>query len=335
MPFLPKFLAKIIAKYDKIWALKIWRFALINPKISIIIPVYNVEKYLKDCLDSCINQTLQDIEIIIIDDCGSDGSMDIARQYALKDNRIKIIKNSQNMGPFATRNYGASQANGEYLLFLDSDDFLDPKACEIALNSAKDGHYDIVTFGSHYWSDEASEFAKFDPISFENGDEFGNWLFRSKNISWNLCFRLIKRDIYLLNLDFLTQGKSRLIMAEDMLAMFAIFSSARCLVFIPDMLYYYRYNPNSSTNDTSVENLKNSIKSFEEVNARMREFALQNRCDKKWQKLYIKLGQHECKLLKRALKIKEGKFGLMDKISAFIDGRLYVLRRKFRVKFGI
>ncbi len=92
-------------------------------KVSIIIPVYNVEKYISQCLESAINQSLKDIEIIIVDDCGSDKSMDIAQEYAKNDNRIKIIKNRQNQGPFTSRNNAVLAANGEYLVFLDSDDF--------------------------------------------------------------------------------------------------------------------------------------------------------------------------------------------------------------------
>ena len=305
-------------------------------KVSIIIPVYNVEKYLRECLDSCINQTLQDIEIIIVDDCGSDNSMDIAKEYAKNDNRIKIIKNSQNQGPFTSRNNAVLVANGEYLVFLDSDDFLDLRACEIAYNASKDGYYDVVTFGSYYWNNNsASVFSEFETSSFDSGDEFGSWLFRSKNISWNIWGRLIKRDIYQANLDFLMSVDARLIMAEDVLAMFVIYHNCQRLNFISDMLYYYRYNPNSSTNDKSIENLKNCIDSFEVVIAKMREFASKNQCDKRWQKLYISLGIHECDILKRRLKIKEGKFGPMDKIGAFIEGRWFVIRRKLRVKFGI
>ena len=120
-----------------------------NPKVSIIIPVYNVEKYIRECLESCINQTLKDIEIIIVDDCGSDKSMDIAKEYAKKDGRIKIIYNKQNQGPFVSRNNAAIKASGEYLLCLDSDDFLDLKACEIAYNATKDGYYDIVKFNAY------------------------------------------------------------------------------------------------------------------------------------------------------------------------------------------
>ncbi|MEE3705473.1 glycosyltransferase [Campylobacter sp. CX2-8023-23] len=304
-------------------------------KISIIIPVYNVEKYIRECLESCINQTLKDIEIIIVDDCGSDKSMDIAKEYAKKDGRVKIIKNRQNQGPFVSRNNAVLAANGEYLVFLDSDDFLDLKACEIAYNATKDGYYDIVTFGSYYWNDGASVFSELKPCSFDSGDEFGNWLFRSKNISWNIWGRLIKKDIYHANLDFLMGINSRLIMAEDVLAMFIIYNNCKRLNFISNMLYYYRYNPSSSTNDKSIENMKSCVRSFEIAIAKMREFALNNKCNKRWQKLYISLGVHECNILKRALKIKESKFGFIDKIIAFVEGRWFVIRRKLRVKFGI
>ncbi|WP_179187390.1 MULTISPECIES: glycosyltransferase family 2 protein [Campylobacter] len=305
-------------------------------KVSIIIPVYNVEKYISQCLDSAINQSLKDIEIIIVDDCGSDNSMDIAKEYAKNDNRIKIIKNSYNQGPFTSRNNAVLAANGEYLVFLDSDDFLDLRACEIAYNATKNGYYDVVTFGSYYWNNNsASVFSEFERSSFDSGDEFASWLFGSKNISWNIWGRLIKRDIYQANLDFLISINSRLIMAEDVLAMFVIYHNCQRLNFISDMLYYYRYNPRSSTNDKSIENLKNCIDSFEMVIGKMREFAGKNPCDKRWQKLYISLGVHECDILKRRLKIKEGKFGLMDKIGAFIEGRWFVIRRKLRVKFGI
>ena len=326
---------QIIAKYGNFRGFGVWRFVLNSVKISIIIPVYNVEKYISQCLDSAINQSLKDIEIIIVDDCGSDKSMDIAQEYAKNDSRIKIIKNSQNMGLFLTRCEGIKSATGEYILNLDSDDFLDLRACEIAYKATKDGYYDIVTFGIYYWNDGASVFSELKPCSFDSGDEFGNWLFRSKNISWNICGRLIKKDIYHANLDFLISINSRLIMAEDVLAMFIIYNNCKRLNFISDMLYYYRYNPSSSTNDKSIENMKSCVTSFEIAIAKMREFALNNKCNKRWQKLYISLGVHECNILKRALKIKESKFGFIDKIIAFVEGRWFVIRRKLRVKFGI
>ncbi|BEK33830.1 hypothetical protein B11447_12720 [Campylobacter jejuni] len=82
------------------------------PKISIILPTFNVEKYITKALESCINQTFKDIEIIVVDDCGSDKSIDIAKEYAKKDERIKIIHNEENLGTFAARNNGVKAAGG-------------------------------------------------------------------------------------------------------------------------------------------------------------------------------------------------------------------------------
>lgn len=93
------------------------------PKISVVIPVYNVEKYLKECLDSIINQTLSDVEIICVDDGSTDSSLEILREYAEKDSRIKIIQ-QENQYAGVARNNGMKVATGEYLHFMDSDDFL-------------------------------------------------------------------------------------------------------------------------------------------------------------------------------------------------------------------
>lgn len=92
-------------------------------KVSVIIPVYNVEPYLKQCMDSVVGQTLKDIEIICVDDGSTDNSLDILREYAAEDSRIQIIE-QKNAGAGAARNNGMRYATGKYLSFLDSDDFL-------------------------------------------------------------------------------------------------------------------------------------------------------------------------------------------------------------------
>ena len=96
-----------------------------NPKVSIIIPIYNVEQYLPKCLDSVINQTYKNLEIICVNDCSLDDSLEICQQYATKDSRIKIIDRKQNGGLSATRNSGLEVASGEYVYFIDSDDYID------------------------------------------------------------------------------------------------------------------------------------------------------------------------------------------------------------------
>ena len=92
------------------------------PKVSVIIPVYNVENYLRQCLDSVVNQTLKEIEIICVDDGSTDDSFDILQEYAEKDARIKVVK-QKNQGVGFSRNKGIKLANGEFVCFLDSDDY--------------------------------------------------------------------------------------------------------------------------------------------------------------------------------------------------------------------
>jgi len=98
--------------------------------ISIIIPVYNVQDYIARCLDSCINQSFSDIEILVVDDCGSDDSVQIAREYAARDSRIQIISNPRNLGTFNARLEGVKHASGAYMMFVDADDYLVSDACE-------------------------------------------------------------------------------------------------------------------------------------------------------------------------------------------------------------
>ena len=122
-------------------------------KISVIVPVYNVEQYLRQCLDSVINQTFKDLEIICVDDCSPDNSAEILKEYAQKDSRIKIITLEKNGGLGNARNVALKQASAEYIMFLDSDDWLELYACELAYNKIKQNNNDFVFF-NFYWATE-------------------------------------------------------------------------------------------------------------------------------------------------------------------------------------
>lgn len=113
-----------------------------KPKISLIIPVFNTEKYLEQCLDSAISQTLSGIEIICIDDGSSDNSLDVLKNYAQKDSRIKVLTQI-NSGQSVARNKGINIAQGEYIAFLDSDDWMKPDMLEKLYNKAKEQGCDI------------------------------------------------------------------------------------------------------------------------------------------------------------------------------------------------
>ena len=102
--------------------------------VSIIVPVYNTEKYLSKCLDSLIKQTYKNLEIILIDDSSTDNSIAICKDYQKKDERIKIYQ-KENGGPASARNYGLEKARGEYILFIDSDDYIDIKAVSLLIDN--------------------------------------------------------------------------------------------------------------------------------------------------------------------------------------------------------
>ncbi len=118
------------------------------PKISIIVPVHNVQEYLHECLDSVLGQTLDGIEVICIDDKSDDASADILREYAKGDSRMRIITHTENMSASRARKDGVAAATAEYILFLDGDDALELDACERLYSSMEDNPVDILHFGT-------------------------------------------------------------------------------------------------------------------------------------------------------------------------------------------
>ena len=128
-----------------------------NTKISVILPVYNVEKYLRQCLDTIIGQTLREIEILCVDDGSTDNSARILEEYAQKDQRVKIYT-QKNAGAGAARNLGLRQASGKYLSFLDSDDFFEPDMLEEAYKQAERYEAEMVVFRSNQYLTEKDEY---------------------------------------------------------------------------------------------------------------------------------------------------------------------------------
>ena len=129
------------------------------PLVSVVIPVYNVEKYLNQCLDSVISQTLTDIEIICVNDSSTDGSLNILEEYAKRDERIKVVT-QPNGGAGAARNRGLSMASGKYLSFLDSDDFFEPDMLELAYKKAEKDKADFVVFNSNQYYTDKGKFVE-------------------------------------------------------------------------------------------------------------------------------------------------------------------------------
>ena len=130
------------------------------PKVSILVPIYNVEKYLNQCIDSLLSQTLKDIEIILLDDGSKDASSKMCDEYATKDKRIKLI-HKENSGYGATMNVGLRVATGEYIGIVESDDWVEPTMFENLYSLAKQHNVDVVKSNFYYyWSkpEEKNEF---------------------------------------------------------------------------------------------------------------------------------------------------------------------------------
>lgn len=210
-------------------------------KLSVIIPVYNVEKYLKRCLDSVINQTLKDIEILCINDGSTDDSLSILEEYKSKDSRIVIIT-QENKGLAATRNVGIENAKGEYLAFVDSDDWINAKFSECLYNSAKENNCDIAV-GNIMRVPNKGKATPF--LQYENTQiyEDTNSKFEICDIP-KMCYvwnRIYKRDqILKYNIRFI-EGK----VYEDVIFSHKALFYLDKLITVPDAIYYYFRHSNS------------------------------------------------------------------------------------------
>ena len=132
-----------------------------QPKISIIIPVYNTEKYLHECLNSVVSQTIKDVEIICIDDGSTDNSYQILQEYAEKDSRFVILQ-QENKGAGAARNKGIEIAKGEFLVFLDADDFFEHDMLDVALDKIEKTQADFVIYNSNQFDNNTLQFVDSD-----------------------------------------------------------------------------------------------------------------------------------------------------------------------------
>lgn len=239
-----------------------------RPKVSIIVPVYNVEKYIDKCMASLVHQTLKDIEIIVVDDCGNDTSMEIVKKYASKDKRIKVIKNEYNMGLSASRNNGIDVSSAPYVMCCDSDDFYAPDMCEKMYNAVSLKDVDIAMCGT-----EVIYEADFD---LKNSDDeyykvkklgildINDDLILDCNVnSWNKIFR--KDIINSHNIRFPIGLKY-----EDAYFFRVYMLWAKKINLIPDKLYYYRRRAGSIMNETfkkttnfAIDHVKIAIEFFD------------------------------------------------------------------------
>lgn len=151
--------------------------------ISVIIPVYNVEEYLHDCIYSVLNQTFQDFEIICVEDCSTDSSLEILKDFEKLDKRIKIVQNEVNSSLGFSRNHGLEHAQGKYVLFLDSDDWLDLNALEILYNFAEENQLEVLMFKLINFDEDKKIFYRDNYYDMKFMDKYLNKVFNYNNLS--------------------------------------------------------------------------------------------------------------------------------------------------------
>ncbi|MCW1361153.1 glycosyltransferase family 2 protein [Campylobacter sp. CCS1377] len=219
-------------------------------QISIILPTYNVEKYIARALESCINQTFKDIEIIVVDDLGNDKSIDIAKEYASKDDRIKIIYNEENLGTFASRNIGAFNAKSDFIMFLDPDDYLELNACELGFEKIK--NVDMVVFDAYVHRVKFKKFYRFKQDEYYNKDDFLNFLLNQKHFCWSVWAKVYRKNLILKSFEYV-DFKEKLCYGEDVLFNYINFILSESFFVSQECIYRYEFNENGRYENKNKE----------------------------------------------------------------------------------
>jgi hypothetical protein len=202
-------------------------------KVSVIVPIYNIEAYLEKCIKSLLKQTLKDIEIILVNDCSTDNSQSIIDKYVKKDKRVKAYINEKNSGLSFTRNHGMKYAKGEYLSFIDGDDYIEPDMLEKMYDKAKEEDADIVE------CDFVLDFPNKKIINRSKLDE--NIIVSIRVAAWNKLYR--RKLVEKLKLEFPVG-----LLYEDVVFCYKIIPFANKISYVPEPFYHYIQRPQSLIN---------------------------------------------------------------------------------------
>lgn len=227
----------------------------IRPLVSVIIPVYNTEKYLCECIRSVVNQSYEKLEIILIDDGSSDGSLEICCRWAQKDSRIKILSQS-NLGLSVARNVGVAASKGEYISFIDSDDWIDRVYYETMVSALVKYDADIVASGvvKAFKNAECVYPSSSQPLF--NPEQALSTVISGTVFTVMACNKLFRRSL-IVSCPF-PEGCFH----EDDYVMYGIIASSAKLAFCQDVLYHYRQRKHGIINSGLVKRFDDKYKSY-------------------------------------------------------------------------
>ncbi len=222
---------------------------------SIVVPVYNVEKYIKKCLDSIKNQTFTDFEVLLVDDCGQDSSVEIIENYAKEDNRFKIIHHEHNQGVAQARNTAFDAAQGEYLVCVDPDDWINERALEKIYEGFEKSNADSVWFNSCVFNEKFNNYSQNIMPTHKFLNHTGiveitpERLLKCTDYVWDKAYRRSK--INELGMRFPIVNAF-----EDCEFYFKLFTQIRSIYYINEMLYIYRIRQGSLVTEGQKGNVK-------------------------------------------------------------------------------
>ena len=223
-----------------------------NPAVSIVIPVFNVEKYIGKCLDSLISQTLHNIEIICVNDCSTDKSLDILRDYEAKDNRIVVIDLPRNIKQGGARNVGIKKARAPFLGFVDSDDWIERDMYSNLINIQEKFDCDLISSGIYrdyieekYTSELVDNFQE-GMYSNIPRDIYGTMLYDDKNKTFGIFCTLVNK-LYRKNIlqDVYKNIDTRVFYGEDCLTLFSYIMKISSLYILKKSYYHYNIRKTS------------------------------------------------------------------------------------------
>jgi len=203
--------------------------------VSVIIPVYNVENYLNRCVESVINQTYKNLEIILIDDGSTDNSGEICDKLKKKDDRIIVI-HKENGGLSSARNAGIDIAKGKYITFIDSDDFVDVSTIDKSIKKMKNNNADILVFNRYYYYENGNKLLRFKIIDKDlvmNSEQAIYEMNNYNNFDMSACCKIFNMNLFK-EIRF-PIGK----ISEDFYVMYLLFDNAKKIVYTSEPLYYY------------------------------------------------------------------------------------------------
>lgn len=228
-----------------------------NPFFSIIIPTYNNQQYIARCIQSCIDQTFQNIEIILINDQSTDKSQQIILEYINRDQRIKLINNHINLGPLHSRKRGIEQAKGTYCLFVDSDDFIDSTLCETIFQYIQNKNPDILHYQMQSFPKTLKRLSHKPHLGFLNGEKIIDFFDHSRNLQ-SLCDKAFKTSILQKAYQEINFNAPILTMEDGLIVMLASFV-ATSYFGINNKLYFYRINPHSTTQNKDYKIMQKKL----------------------------------------------------------------------------